>query len=39
MGKECVNCGEEFKEGEGYPEGKFECCCSIECWIEFQEIN
>lgn len=33
--KECVNCGDLFENGDGYPEGKGECCCSIECYIEF----
>lgn len=35
--KECSNCGEKFKQGDGYPENKFECCCCVECWLEFTD--
>lgn len=37
--KQCTNCGEEFKIGEGHPENEFECCCSMECWVEFVEYK
>jgi hypothetical protein len=39
--KYCSNCGDKFKEGEGFPKSKgvFECCCSEECWVEFLEYN
>ncbi|MCL6615866.1 MAG: hypothetical protein K6T39_01855 [Anoxybacillus ayderensis] len=38
--KVCVNCGDEFNNGEGYPideEAKWECCCSLSCWLEFTD--
>ena len=34
----CVNCGNEYAPGTGYPKEnkrKWECCCSLECWCEF----
>lgn len=36
--KECVNCGDSFVAGEGYPveqNHQWECCCSAECWKRF----
>ncbi|MFZ5688659.1 MAG: hypothetical protein ACOY9Y_10890 [Bacillota bacterium] len=35
----CVNCGNNFKNGEGFPKGKYECCCSEECWYEFNDVE
>ncbi|MGM9986372.1 MAG: hypothetical protein ACI35O_03995 [Bacillaceae bacterium] len=32
---ECSNCGDQFNQGEGFPENHLECCCSMECWFEF----
>ncbi|WP_077616821.1 hypothetical protein [Caenibacillus caldisaponilyticus] len=36
--KKCINCGDSFEDGEGFPEvknHKWECCCSEKCWLEF----
>ncbi|WP_077616916.1 hypothetical protein [Caenibacillus caldisaponilyticus] len=35
--KKCINCGDSFEDGEGFPENKWECCCSEKCWLEFSD--
>ncbi|WP_018250348.1 hypothetical protein [Orenia marismortui] len=36
--KECVNCGREYKLGyPRYQGGKWACCCSLDCWVQFTE--
>ena len=36
---ECQNCGKVTEVGKGYPPGKFECCCSGECFTELCEYG
>lgn len=35
--KSCSNCGDEFIQGEGFPENEWECCCDQLCWIELTD--
>jgi hypothetical protein len=39
MTKNCVNCGRKFIKGKGKPKGKYECCCSRECWLKFNGVT
>ncbi|MFW5962655.1 MAG: hypothetical protein ACOCQR_03465 [bacterium] len=39
MFKSCVNCGKDYPQNTGEPKGKYECCCSRECWLEFNGIT